>query len=354
MPYTSRSSTTRPGPSWPETACSIPTSARCRPAWTARILTSGHRACQGCGEALGARYTLDAAMRATDNHLIAANATVPRGLLHAVPRVVLAASLDPLPVRQRLRCHRDRGGDEGQGPGTSVIGQGGDGGTVDIGFGCLSGLFERNDDVLFVCYDNQAYMNTGVQRSGPRRPPPAPPLPSRSGRNRATCSARGRTRRGSRWPTRSPTSPRRPWPSCATSSTRSSAPWSSAAPATSTSSSPARSAGARPRGTRSASRASSRRPASSRSSRPSTARSYPCRRSAGRCRSRSTSLQRRYAHLFGPNGHPDVIERLQAFADRNIRRYGLLADVEEGADLPGNATDAADLPGRAAHAIRDR
>ena len=48
-----------------------------------------------------------------------------------------------------------------------MIGQGGDGGTVDIGFGCL-GLFERNDDVLFVCYDNQAYMNTGVQRSGPR------------------------------------------------------------------------------------------------------------------------------------------------------------------------------------------
>src|SRR4029450_1944304 len=38
-------------------------------------LTSGHRACQGCGEALGARYVLDAAMRATDNRLIAANAT---------------------------------------------------------------------------------------------------------------------------------------------------------------------------------------------------------------------------------------------------------------------------------------
>ena len=42
----------------------------------------------------------------------------------------------------------------------------GDGGTVDIGFGCLSGMFERNDDVLFICYDNEAYMNTGVQRSG--------------------------------------------------------------------------------------------------------------------------------------------------------------------------------------------
>ena len=47
-----------------------------------------------------------------------------------------------------------------------VVAQAGDGGTVDIGLGCLSGMFERNDDVLFVCYDNQGYMNTGVQRSG--------------------------------------------------------------------------------------------------------------------------------------------------------------------------------------------
>jgi pyruvate ferredoxin oxidoreductase beta subunit len=51
-----------------------------------------------------------------------------------------------------------------------VLGQGGDGGTVDIGFACLSGMFERNDDVLYVCYDNEAYMNTGVQRSGATPP----------------------------------------------------------------------------------------------------------------------------------------------------------------------------------------
>ncbi|NUS57657.1 MAG: pyruvate ferredoxin oxidoreductase, partial [Streptomycetaceae bacterium] len=41
---------------------------------------------------------------------------------------------------------------------------------VDIGFACLSGMFERDDDVLYVCYDNQAYMNTGVQRSGATPP----------------------------------------------------------------------------------------------------------------------------------------------------------------------------------------
>ena len=51
-----------------------------------------------------------------------------------------------------------------------VVGQAGDGGTVDIGLGCLSGMFERNDDVLFICYDNEAYMNTGVQRSGATPP----------------------------------------------------------------------------------------------------------------------------------------------------------------------------------------
>jgi pyruvate ferredoxin oxidoreductase beta subunit len=41
---------------------------------------------------------------------------------------------------------------------------------VDIGLGCLSGMFERNDDVLFICYDNEGYMNTGVQRSGATPP----------------------------------------------------------------------------------------------------------------------------------------------------------------------------------------
>ena len=132
-------------------------------------LTSGHRACQGCGEALGARYALDAAMRATNHRLIAANATgclevfstpYPKSswqlpwmhsLFGNAPAVAtgIAAAL-------RVKGRHD----------VRVVGQAGDGGTVDIGLGCLSGMFERNDDVLFICYDNEAYMNTGVQRSG--------------------------------------------------------------------------------------------------------------------------------------------------------------------------------------------
>lgn len=48
----------------------------------------------------------------------------------------------------------------------TVISQGGDGGTADIGLQALSGMFERGHDVLYICYDNGAYMNTGYQRSG--------------------------------------------------------------------------------------------------------------------------------------------------------------------------------------------
>ena len=136
-------------------------------------LTSGHRACRGCGEALGARYALDAAMRATDGRLIAANATgclevfstpypesswqLPwlHSLFGNAPAIAsgIAAAL-------KVKGRND----------VRVIGQGGDGGTLDIGFACLSGMFERNDDVLFICYDNEAYMNTGVQRSSATPP----------------------------------------------------------------------------------------------------------------------------------------------------------------------------------------
>src|SRR5947208_14039590 len=136
-------------------------------------LNSGHRACQGCGEALGARYAIDAAMNATHGKLIAANATgclevfstpypetswqIPWihslfGNAAAVGTGIAAAM--KVKGRQQVR----------------VIAQGGDGGTTDIGFGCLSGMFERNDDVLYICYDNEAYMNTGVQRSSARPP----------------------------------------------------------------------------------------------------------------------------------------------------------------------------------------
>jgi pyruvate ferredoxin oxidoreductase beta subunit len=136
-------------------------------------ITSGHRACQGCGEALAARYVLDAAMRATGGNLVTVNAT---GCLEVFTtpypesawQVAWLHSLfgnAPAVASGVAAALRATGRTD-----VRVVGQAGDGGTVDIGFGCLSGLFERNDDVLFVCYDNQGYMNTGVQRSGATPP----------------------------------------------------------------------------------------------------------------------------------------------------------------------------------------
>jgi len=136
-------------------------------------LNCGHRACQGCAEALGARYAIDAAMEATDGQIIVANATgclevfstpypetswqVPWmhslfGNTAAVATGIAAAM--KVTGKSKVR----------------VVAQGGDGGTTDIGFGCLSGMFERNDDVLYICYDNQGYMNTGIQRSSATPP----------------------------------------------------------------------------------------------------------------------------------------------------------------------------------------
>jgi len=136
-------------------------------------LTCGHRACQGCGEALGARYALDAAMRATGGQLIAVNAT---GCLEVFTTPYpetswqlpwmhslfgnAAAVATGVAAAMRVKGKRD----------VRVIAQGGDGGTTDIGFQCLSGMFERNDDVLYICYDNEGYMNTGVQRSSATPP----------------------------------------------------------------------------------------------------------------------------------------------------------------------------------------
>jgi pyruvate ferredoxin oxidoreductase beta subunit len=136
-------------------------------------LTSGHRACQGCGEALGARYALDAAMRASEGRLIAANAT---GCLEVfstpfpesswqLPWIHSLFGNAPAVATGIAAALRAKGRED-----VRVIGQGGDGGTVDIGMGCLSGMFERNDDVLYVCYDNEGYMNTGVQRSSATPP----------------------------------------------------------------------------------------------------------------------------------------------------------------------------------------
>ena len=282
----------------------------------ANSLNSGHRACQGCGEALGARFALDAAMRATGGrHDRGERDRMSGGVLDAVPRDVLADCVAALAVRQR-----PRGGDRAWrllcGPrdvsDVRVVAQAGDGGTVDIGFGCLSGMFERNDDVLFICYDNEAYMNTGVQRSSATPPAartatteavgPDPGIAFGQGKNLPAFGHGPRDplcghRHGGRPPRPGGQGRHGPWPS--------------AGPATSTCWSRARSAGAPRRATRCGSPGWPPRPASSRSSKPSSARwsrVSKIRRPAPV--NEYLRLQARFAHLFEADGglaRPDIV-----------------------------------------------
>jgi pyruvate ferredoxin oxidoreductase beta subunit len=134
------------------------------------LFTSGHRLCAGCGAGIIARMTLKALRGPT----IVVNAT---GCLEVastiypftswkVPWVHVAfenaaavasgieAAYKALIRRNAWNKHVD------------VIAIGGDGGTFDIGIQAISGALERRHDFLYICYDNEAYMNTGIQRSG--------------------------------------------------------------------------------------------------------------------------------------------------------------------------------------------
>lgn len=128
------------------------------------LMGSGHLGCQGCGAALAMRYVLKALGEKTIVVLPACCWTIVAGpfpystlkvpLLHtAFETAAVAAS--------GVRAALDMAGDTE----TTVLAWAGDGGTCDIGIQALSGAAERNDNILYVCYDNEAYMNTGIQRS---------------------------------------------------------------------------------------------------------------------------------------------------------------------------------------------
>jgi pyruvate ferredoxin oxidoreductase beta subunit len=118
----------------------------------------------GCGEVLGARLALEAA----GPNIIVANAT---GCLEVTTTSYPYSSwgmpwLHSLFENAAAVASGVEAGLKATGKtGIKVIAQGGDGGTADIGLQSLSGMFERGHDVLYICYDNEAYMNTGVQRS---------------------------------------------------------------------------------------------------------------------------------------------------------------------------------------------
>ncbi len=310
-------------------------------------LTSGHRACQGCGEALGARYALDAAMRATQGKLIAANAT---GCLEVfstpypesswqLPWIHSLFGNAPAVATGIAAALKVKGQTD-----VRVVGQGGDGGTVDIGFACLSGMFERGDDVLYICYDNEAYMNTGVQRSG-ATPPAArtattKPVGSRAGQRVRQGQERAADRDGARDPVRGHGDGRRAARPRVQGGARDGVP-RRALPAR-VRAVPARlGLGLARHDPDRAARQGDRALPGLRGRARRRRRASP--RSGARSRSRSTSSSSAATPTCsGEHGRPDVIERLQAIADRNIERFGLLADASEGADLPGDATTRRD------------
>ena len=311
-------------------------------------LTCGHRACQGCGEALGARYALDAAMRATDGNLIAANAT---GCLEVfstpypesswqLPWVHSLFGNAPAVAAGVAAGLKAKGLED-----TRVVGQAGDGGTVDIGFACLSGMFERNDDVLFICYDNQGYMNTGVQRSG------ATPPAARTANTKPVGKEPGNVfGQGKNVPL---IAMAHEIPYVATATVAEPRDLEAKVERA------MEFRGARyihvfvpcPLGWGSASQDTIRlaRLVKETGLFPVFEAEHGEVTSVAKIRRRVPvieylKLQRRFAHLFKPELRTDVIDRLQAGADRNVERFGLLTDPDEAATMPGEATDQAGPP----------
>jgi pyruvate ferredoxin oxidoreductase beta subunit len=129
-------------------------------------LAPGHRGCAGCCDAMAANFVLEA----VGDDAIVVN---PTGCLEVMTtpypesawEVPWIHSLfeNAAPVASGIEAALRALGRKGN---TKVIGMGGDGATVDIGIRGISGAFERGDDITYVCIDNEAYMNTGVQRSG--------------------------------------------------------------------------------------------------------------------------------------------------------------------------------------------
>jgi pyruvate ferredoxin oxidoreductase beta subunit len=129
------------------------------------LMAPGTRTCAGCGAVLAARMLL----KATGKDVIVCESTGCMEVTSTqypttawkVPWIHVlfenAASV-ATGVKSALEAQGNNH--------TQVIAYGGDGGMVDIGFGAVSGALERNDDIIIITYDNEAYANTGIQRSG--------------------------------------------------------------------------------------------------------------------------------------------------------------------------------------------
>ncbi|MFH0822060.1 MAG: thiamine pyrophosphate-dependent enzyme, partial [Pseudomonadota bacterium] len=134
------------------------------------LISSGHRACQGCAEVLAVRHVL----KAIGPDMVMAMATGCMEIISSpypftswkVPWIHVAfenAAAVASGVEAGLKVLRRKGRIPDRE--VTIVAMGGDGGTTDIGFQALSGMFERGHKLIYVCVDNEAYMNTGIQRS---------------------------------------------------------------------------------------------------------------------------------------------------------------------------------------------
>ncbi|MEW6715591.1 MAG: thiamine pyrophosphate-dependent enzyme [Nitrospirota bacterium] len=133
-------------------------------------LTHGHRLCSGCGAPIVVKQVL----MATEYPIIASNATgclevstcISQYTAWKIPWIHsafenAAATISGVETMYRSLVKQGKIKDQN----VKFVAFGGDGGTYDIGFQSLSGAMERGHDMLYICYDNGAYMNTGIQRS---------------------------------------------------------------------------------------------------------------------------------------------------------------------------------------------
>ncbi len=125
----------------------------------------GHRACAGCGGSLALRL----AMKVLGPRTFVA---IPANCMSAVsflyPQISFTTNcmISPFPATGAVLSGIEAGARALGLKDYRVVGFAGDGGTADIGIQALSGAIDRGDRIIYVCYDNEAYMNTGIQKSG--------------------------------------------------------------------------------------------------------------------------------------------------------------------------------------------
>jgi len=128
------------------------------------LFSAGHRACGGCGPALAARLLLKATGK---NVIIAASTGCMEVFSTPYPETAWGVPwIHSLFENVAAVASGIEASLKKQGRSEKVVCIAGDGATFDIGVLCISGAFERGHDITYICYDNEAYMNTGIQRSG--------------------------------------------------------------------------------------------------------------------------------------------------------------------------------------------